>query len=57
LSQPKKKDAPVKPGQKLTRAQRRQIAAAIQRAKGNTKEISAQQSIPYQRMYPTAYAG
>jgi hypothetical protein len=52
LSQAKKKDAPVKPGQKLTRAQRRQIAAAIQRAKGNTKEISAQQSIPYQRMYP-----
>ena len=52
MSQAKKKDAPVKPGQKLTRAQRRQIAAAIQRAKGNTKEISAQQSIPYQRMYP-----
>ena len=52
MSQVKKKDAPIKPRQKLTRAQRRQIAAAIKRAQGNPKEMSAQQSIPYQRMYP-----
>ena len=44
--------ASAKPKQKLTRAQKRQIAAAIKRAKGNPKEMSAQQSIPYQRMYP-----
>lgn len=38
--------------QPLSRAEKKQIAAAIERAKGNPKEISAQQSIPYQRMYP-----
>lgn len=53
-----KKEAPVKPDRRLTgrqplsRAEKKQIAAAIERAKGNPKEISAQQSIPYQRMYP-----
>jgi type IV secretory pathway VirB4 component len=52
LSQVKKKDTPIKPRRKLARAQRRQIAAAIKRAKGSPKEKSAQQSIPYQRMYP-----
>ncbi len=52
MSQVKKKDTPIKPRRKLARAQRRQIAAAIKRAKGSPKEKSAQQSIPYQRMYP-----
>ena len=38
---------------KLTRAERKQIAAAIERAKRtDKKQLSAQQSIPYQRMYP-----
>jgi type IV secretory pathway VirB4 component len=38
---------------KLTRAQRQQIEAAIARAKKtDKKEMSAQDSIPYQRMYP-----
>jgi hypothetical protein len=48
----KKQAVPTKPRLALTRAERKQIAAAIERAKGNPKEISAQQSIPYQRMYP-----
>ena len=40
-------------GKKLTREERRQIEAAIVRArKQNPKELSAQDSIPYQRMYP-----
>ena len=52
MSQVKKKGTPAKPKLKLTRAERKQIAAAIERAKGNPKELSTQQSIPYQRMYP-----
>jgi hypothetical protein len=38
----------------LTRSERRQIAAAIARAKQpkNKKTLSAQESIPYQRMWP-----
>ena len=40
-------------GKKLTREDRRQIEAAIVRARNrNPKELSAQDSIPYQRMYP-----
>lgn len=36
----------------LTHSERRQIAGAIARSKGHSKkEMSAQQSIPYQRMY------
>ena len=37
---------------KLTREERKQIAAAIERARRtNKKQLSAQQSIPYQRMH------
>ena len=48
------KPAPAKhSGQKLTREDRRQIEAAIARAKGtDQKELYAQDSIPYQRMFP-----
>ena len=49
----KKRKAPANPGLGLTLAERRLIAAAIARSKGNSKkEMSAQQSIPYRRMYP-----
>ncbi len=42
-----------KGGKRLTREDRRHIEAAIARAKGSDKqELSAQDSIPYQRMYP-----
>ncbi|MCD8099396.1 MAG: ATP-binding protein [Oscillospiraceae bacterium] len=37
----------------LTRAEKKQIEAAIARAKGaDKKEVSAQESIPFQRMFP-----
>lgn len=43
----------AKPRRKLTRAQRKEIAAAIERAnRTDRKQQSAQQSIPYQRMWP-----
>lgn len=48
----KKQAAPDKNRRRLTRAEKKQIAAAIERAKGSPKELSAQQSISYQRMYP-----
>ena len=37
---------------KLTRAEKKQIAAAIQRAKGDGKAHTAQRTIPYLQMYP-----
>ena len=38
---------------KLTRSERKQIEAAIARAKGtDKKKLSAQDSIPYERMWP-----
>ena len=38
---------------KLTRAEKRQIDAAIAKAKRQDKrQLSAQDSIPFQRMYP-----
>ena len=38
---------------KLTRAEKRQIEAAIAKAKRQDKrQLSAQDSIPFQRMYP-----
>ena len=41
------------PARKLTRAERKEIAAAIARAKNqDKKKKSAQDSIPFQRMYP-----
>ena len=39
------------PNRKLTRAEQGQIAAVIKRAKGDGKKKSAQQTIPYRRMY------
>ena len=43
----------AQPRRKLTRAQRREIDAAIRRAaRTDKKELSAQDSIPYQRMWP-----
>lgn len=43
----------AKAKRKLTRAERREIAAAIERARGMDKNtLSAQDSIPYQRMWP-----
>ena len=41
---------PVK--RKLTRAEKKEIAAAIQAAKGDGKPRTAQQTIPYLQMYP-----
>ena len=37
---------------KLTRAEKRQIAAAIKKAKGDGKPHTAQESIPYLQMFP-----
>ena len=37
---------------KLTRAEKKEIAALIQRAKGDGKPHTAQQTIPYRQMYP-----
>ena len=43
----------TRPRRKLTRAERRQIEAAIARAnRTDKKELSAQDSIPYERMWP-----
>ena len=39
-------------GRKLTGSEKRQIAAAIKKAKAEGKLASAQNSIPYQEMYP-----
>lgn len=48
-----KKPAPARPGRRLTRADKKQIEAVIARSKrNNRKELSAQDSIPYQRMFP-----
>ena len=45
--------ADAQPRRKLTRAQRREIDAAIRRAaRTDKKELSAQDSIPYERMWP-----
>ena len=43
---------PAKPKRELTRAQKKQIAAVIQAAKGDGKTHTAQQTIPYTQMYP-----
>lgn len=37
---------------KLTRAEKKQIAEVIQKAKGDGKPHTAQQTIPYVQMYP-----
>ena len=47
-------NAPAKanPPHKLTRAEKKQIAEAIRKAKGDGKARTAQQTIPYLAMYP-----
>ena len=55
--EPTKANAPGKsPGnkakRKLTRAEKKQIAAIIRQAKGDGKAHTAQQTIPYLTMYP-----
>ena len=44
--------APAGAKRKLTRAEKKEIAAVIQRAKGDGKPHTAQQTIPYIQMYP-----
>ena len=55
--EPTKVSAPGKsPGnkakRKLTRAEKKQIAAVIRQAKGDGKAHTAQQTIPYINLYP-----
>ena len=51
--QPPAKAAPGKGRRRLTRTERREIDAAIRRAaRTDKKELSAQDSIPYQRIWP-----
>ena len=40
---------------KLTRAEKKQIAEAIRKAKGDGKARTAQQTIPYLAMYPGSW--
>ncbi len=44
--------APAGAKRKLTRAEKKEIAALIQKAKGDGKPHTAQQTIPYLQMYP-----
>lgn len=44
--------SPAGAKRKLTRAEKKEIAAIIQRAKGDGKPHTAQQTIPYVQMYP-----
>ena len=44
--------APARAKRKLTRAEKKEIAALIQKAKGDGKAHTAQQTIPYLQMYP-----
>ncbi len=44
--------APAGAKRKLTRAEKKEIAALIQKAKGDGKPHTAQQAIPYLQMYP-----
>lgn len=46
------KDRPPKEKVKLSRAEKKQIAALIQQEKGDGKKHTAQQTIPYETMYP-----
>ena len=48
----KAKAKPAAAKRKLTRAEKKQIAAVIQAAKGDGKPHTAQQTIPYLTMYP-----
>lgn len=48
----KEKTKSAKARRKLTRAEKKQIAAVIRQAKGDGKARSAQQTIPYLQMFP-----
>ena len=47
-----KQASPAGAKRKLTRAEKKEIAAIIQKAKGDGKPHTAQQTIPYVQMYP-----
>ena len=47
-----KRNAGANPPRKLSRAEKKQIAEAIRKAKGDGKARTAQQTIPYLAMYP-----
>mgnify|MGYP002543421734 FL=1 len=48
----KTREMAAKPKRKLTRAEKKEIAALIRKAKGDGKPHTAQQTIPYLQMYP-----
>ena len=48
----KTREIATKPKRKLTRAEKKEIAALIRKAKGDGKPHTAQQTIPYLQMYP-----
>ena len=48
----KTRETATKPKRKLTRAEKKEIAALIRKAKGDGKPHTAQQTIPYLQMYP-----
>ena len=48
----KTREMAAKPKRKLTRAEKKEIAAIIRKAKGDGKPHTAQQTIPYLQMYP-----
>ena len=48
----KTREMAAKPKRKLTRTEKKEIAAAIRKAKGDGKPHTAQQTIPYLQMYP-----
>ena len=52
MSKNQKQNNPPHPARKLTRAEKKEVKAAIDRAKkAGKKGISAQETIPYKRMY------
>ena len=48
----KTREMAAKPKRKLTRAEKKEIAAIIRKAKGDGKPHTAQQTIPYLQIYP-----
>ena len=48
----KTREMASKPKRKLTRAEKKEIATLIRKAKGDGKPHTAQQTIPYLQMYP-----
>ena len=48
----KTREMAAKPKRKLTRAEKKEIATLIRKAKGDGKPHTAQQTIPYLQMYP-----